>query len=282
MDISVSRLNNRMVLQVPAELPLGLVLIVGQVHDLEVRNGETHLDLIEAGHILHCRLTRPLTEEVLLKNGDTVRAGGHLAFDVQSARYYLLARDIEVAPGMAASRRQMAPILSDVRKRADAAGLVRADLPPWVKRLAPPEVRAELALLEQEAPAAAGAETQRGGEGVRAGNPASAASTDEEMLAFLSAAMDRADEVELTPEVLARFLPIDSQPGRERTAQISPAESQAADSSLAGGGISAGVTSPATPAANTATITDRLLLAAIVLLVVMLLIVLVLLLLTVL
>ena len=34
MDISVSRLNKRMALQLPAEFPLGLVFVVGEVKNL--------------------------------------------------------------------------------------------------------------------------------------------------------------------------------------------------------------------------------------------------------
>jgi hypothetical protein len=275
MDISVSRLNNRMILQVPAELPLGLVSIVGQVHGLEVRDGETRLDLVEAGHSLQCRLTQRLAEEVLLKNGDTVRAGGHLAFDVQSAQYYLLARAIEVEPGMVASRRQMAPILADIRKRADVAALVRAELPPWVKRLAPPEVQAELALMEQGQTATASGEPEIEREGGASGSAASI-SQDEEMIAFLSAAMDREDEVELTPDVLAQFLPVDLPlSNTDRAAPDTAAGTAQSGFSPAVGGT---LTSAVVP--DRANLTDRLLMAAIALLIIMLLLVLLMLFLT--
>ncbi len=281
MDISVSRLNNRMVLQVPAELPLGLVSIVGQVHGLELRDGETRLNLVEAGHSLQCRLTQRLAEEVLLKNGDTVRAGGHLAFDVQSAQYYLLARAIEVAPGLAASRREMAPILADIRKRADVAALVRADLPPWVKRLAPPEVQAELARME-EGPAAAGAGGDQPGIEPAAGESAASSSREEDMVAFLSAAMDREDEVELTPDVLALFLPAYSQLGsNDRVAPQTQVDSDLTATATAAAPTATPVTA-ATPAPENAKLVDRLLLAAIVLLIVMLLVVLTMLVLTIL
>ena len=39
MDISVSQLNNRLALQLPPELPLGLVFVTGKVKDLLIEMG---------------------------------------------------------------------------------------------------------------------------------------------------------------------------------------------------------------------------------------------------
>ena len=46
MDISVSRLNNRLALQLPTELPLGLVFVVGTVENITwINDGDeqTHI-----------------------------------------------------------------------------------------------------------------------------------------------------------------------------------------------------------------------------------------------
>lgn len=220
MDISVSRLNNRMVLQVPPELPLGLVFVVGQVKNLVMTpeaGRETSFELVEADHYLHCRLSRQVAEEVLLKEGDMVRVSGQLSFDTHLARYYLLARDLEVVPDISASRTKMAPILADIKKRADAAALVRPELPRWVKRLAPPEIQAELGLTELQEPAASTEEPTRPEElepGTDLLAPVGRMSDD--MLAFLSEAMDQSEEVELTPEVLAQFFPLEPQESQSR------------------------------------------------------------------
>src|SRR5690606_5159743 len=220
MDISVSRLNNRMVLQVPPELPLGLVFVVGQVRNLVMvpeADQETSFDLVEADHYLHCRLSRHVAEEVLLKEGDMVRVSGQLSFDTHLARYFLLARDLEVVPDIAASRTKMAPILADMKKRADAAALVRPELPPWVKRLAPPEVQAELGLVEPEEPAVSVEQPARPEE-LEPGTDllAPVGHMSDDMLAFLSEAIDQSNEVELTPEVLAQFLPLEPQGEQDR------------------------------------------------------------------
>ena len=215
MDISVSRLNSRMVLQVPTELPLGLVFVVGEVQNLAMPSEEvpyTHFDLVEAGHHLHCRLSPRVAEEVLLKERNSVRAGGHLVFDPHLARYYLLARDLEVLPGLTPGRTKMAPILEDVKKRADAAALVRTELPHWVKMLAPPEIQAELGLLAEEA----AVDTPAGSETPDSTDEAMdllapVGDLPDDMLAFLAEAMESSDDVELTPEVLSHFLPLEPQ-----------------------------------------------------------------------
>jgi hypothetical protein len=146
-----------------------------------------------------------------------VRVSGQLSFDTHLARYFLLARDLEVVPDISASRTKMAPILADIKKRADAAALVRPELPPWVKRLAPPEVQAELGLAEPEQPFVPIAEPARPEElepGTDLLAPVGRMSDD--MVAFLSEAMDQSDEVELTPEVLAQFFPLEPQEPQNR------------------------------------------------------------------
>lgn len=247
MDISVSRLNSRMVLQVPTELPLGLVFVVGEVQNLATPSEEvpyTHFDLVEAGHHLHCRLSPRVAEEVLLKERNSVRAGGHLVFDPHLARYYLLARDLEVLPGLTPGRTKMAPILEDVKKRADAAALVRTELPQWVKMLAPPEIQAELGLLEEET----AVDTPAGSETPDSTDEAMdllapVGDLPDDMLAFLAEAMESSDDVELTPEMLSHFLPLE--PQREPPAGMEVIEPEP---------VAEAVTQPVAPAPVTPTV----------------------------
>ena len=99
MDIPVSRLNLRMALQLPAELPLGLVFVVGTVDGFKPDDDSNifrYFFLAESTYRVRCLLSDRAAIETKFKNGDKIRAGGHLAFDPLKADYYLLARDIEV------------------------------------------------------------------------------------------------------------------------------------------------------------------------------------------
>lgn len=205
MDISVSRLNNRMALRVPTELPLGLVFVVGRVQNLVPAGDEIQFDLVEAEHIIYCRLPQTVASETLLKEGDMARASGQLVFDPHRAAYILLARDVQIMAEVASGRASIMPILSDVRKRAQATTLIRAELPQWVKQLAPPEVQAELGLEptpqnESVTPLLPSAPPP-----LTESAPAEPLSS--EMLAFLSQAMDSESEVELTPSIISKFAP---------------------------------------------------------------------------
>lgn len=206
MDVPVSRLNNRMALQLPAELPLGLVFVVGKVVDLAQPangHGRPTFQLEDKGYRLNCRLSSHATPETPFNEGDTIRAGGHLVFDPRQATYYLIARDLELLHERPAGQSSLTPILDDVRQRAAAASLAPADLPPWVKEIAPPEIRAELGLLPagREETAAAGEETAAEVE------TKETAGISPELITFLSTAMDSEEEVELTPEVIATLSP---------------------------------------------------------------------------
>jgi hypothetical protein len=133
-----------MALQLPTEFPLGLVFVVGKVRNLtnaDGDQGDLSFFLVEHDHQLRCRLSDRAAAEVTLNEGDMIRAGGHLAFDTFYADYYLLARDIEVLPEHRPSRTTLAPILADIKKRSQAASLAPAELPVWVQQIAPPEVR---------------------------------------------------------------------------------------------------------------------------------------------
>jgi hypothetical protein len=219
MDISVSRLNNRLALQLPVELPLGLVFVVGHIDNLEtVNEGDRGtriicFDLLEKNHRIVCKLSARAATETKLSQGTKVRAGGHLVFDCHSANYYLLARDVEVVSnseelsnlfddveinGDGSStllgRQALTPILADIKRRAEATNLEEANLPYWVQRLAPPEIKAELVQTESVMmPTAESAPTSL--------------LKDGSLIDMLSQAMDSDEEVELTPEMVAKFLP---------------------------------------------------------------------------
>jgi hypothetical protein len=220
MDISVSRLNSRMALQVPPELPLGLVFVVGHATRLYVPRGESNVvafQLVDGEHRLRTRLPRAVAEETLLAEGDRVRVSGTLAFDPRRAQYYLAASDLEVLPRRDPET-SLQPILNDARRRAEQLALDRADLPPWVQKLAPPEVQREMAALnrghlEEEESAPPEPETAATSTALVQWSADAApprlqppAPPDEELVDFLSGAMDSQDEVELTPEMIDRYL----------------------------------------------------------------------------
>lgn len=204
MDISVSRLNNRMVLQVPNELPLGLVFIVGTVSHLsnDAESEDATFVLKDAGYQLHCRLPSHVVSEALLQDEQQVRAGGQLSFDAQEARYYLQARSIDViAETSSVKRPSLSPILDDLKMRADTANIARAELPSWVKKLAPPEVQAELGLIEE-------VDWEELDEPQPEAMPEKNGALSEDMVSYLSGVIDSEEEVELTPELLATLIPL--------------------------------------------------------------------------
>src|SRR5688500_10002614 len=107
-----------MALQLPAELPLGLVFVVGKVTNLaQPANGHSRptFQLEDEGYRLNCRLSGRATAETPFNEGDTIRAGGHLVFDSRQATYYLVARDIELLRERPAGQPSLTPILDDVR-----------------------------------------------------------------------------------------------------------------------------------------------------------------------
>jgi len=216
MDISVSHLNNRLALQLPAELPLGLVFVVGKVDNLVESSGDptpvnhgrhrAHFDLVEANYRLRCRLTARATSDGGLHEGDTVRVGGHLMFDSHRADYFLVVRDVEAigeptageqTATMGQRRAVLASALADVRKRARAAQLAPAELPDWVQKMAPPEVQAA---PETEAAGDAPVET-----GAPDEFPEAALSS--ELVRFAAGAIESEEEVELKPEIIEKLAP---------------------------------------------------------------------------
>jgi len=218
MDISVSRLNERMALQLPAQFPLGLVFVVGTVESPPMSvNGEdgAAFFLIEREHRLRCLLSARAAESITLVKGSEIRAGGHLAFDPTRADYFLFARDIELMPHEAARVSSLAAIIRDFNMRSEAAGLTPAELPDWVKRMAPPEIREELPdtisqppeiVPEPLPPEIEVVQGPRAGQ-LGLGHEVAIAGLSDELLDFLSEAMDSNEDVELTPELVAEYNP---------------------------------------------------------------------------
>jgi hypothetical protein len=206
MDISVSRLNSRLVLQVPAELPLGLVFITGTVEALRPvgdRIDVLRFDLVERKNRLACRIPRTVAEETLLQEGDRVRVSGRLVFAGHSVQYSLLARDLEVLPRRT-SDGSLQTVLADARQRRQQTSLAQPELPPWVQRLAPPELRHEIE--DQEA-------AQEQAEGATSIDDRFADAVPgleqlpQELVTFLAGALDSDSDVELTAEMIATYLP---------------------------------------------------------------------------
>jgi hypothetical protein len=157
--------------------------------------------LAEGTHRLYCRAQ----ENGQIGEGDEVRASGHLMFDAEQLRYYLLARDIEVVTPepLGAPDRSSRELLAESEGLLSALAAVKAraavaptqtgeELPVWVKKLAPPEVQVDT--------------VEDGTVGtVRPRVPR--AELDEDLVFKLSEAMDSEEELELTPEFLARYMP---------------------------------------------------------------------------
>lgn len=217
-DVSVNHLNSRLALQLPPELPLGLVFVVGQVENLHKTadlhtTPRTKFELVAKDYSIQCKLSVRAAEESHLADGMRIRAGGHLAFDSHKARYFLLARDIETIASspaketklsdlptngnsihQALGRQALSPILADIKRRAEATRIEQAQLPYWVEKLAPPEVKKELGQIESAKPATA-----------VSSSPSSP--LNDTLLSVLSQAMDSKEEIELTSEMLAKLSP---------------------------------------------------------------------------
>ncbi len=216
MDIPVSRLNERMALRLPAQFPLGLVFVVGTVEGLNTgANGDqpSAFFLSESDHRLRCRLSDRASRESELKNGYRIRAGGHLAFDSQHADYFLLARDVEVIPMEQPRVSSMAAIITDYTKRSEQAGLIPAELPDWVVRMAPPGIGIEASRLTVAGSGSAFVQPVVKVEGATKkphgllglGHEVALAGLSDELIEFLSEAMDSEEEVELTSEMVAEY-----------------------------------------------------------------------------
>ncbi|HET6444721.1 MAG TPA: hypothetical protein VFI27_09090 [candidate division Zixibacteria bacterium] len=215
MDIPVSRLNQRMALQLPAEFPLGMVFVVGIVDGMDQKEDSEdfgYFFLEEEGYRVRCLLSKRASMGWDFGDGDKIRVGGHLAFDPQRADYYLLSRDIEILTESEQEPVSGSIIMADINRRSEETGLVPAELPVWVKQLAPPELMAELGItgpFDSEEILETGVEE----DDKISGRPATPLVQDgdvylnmsDELINFLSMAMDSTEEIELTPEVIAHL-----------------------------------------------------------------------------
>jgi hypothetical protein len=223
MDISVSRLNNRLALQLPSELPLGLVFVLGRVQNLSQTEPDSEnspavvtFQLTEKGHSIFCQLSPRAAAEVTLTEDCLIRAGGHLSFNPARAEYFLFARDVDIVaeqPDVGAvtepsSRLEKAGVpkaLIGVKKRSESIKTEPSDLPGWVQRMAPPglAVESESKETDSEETAVAVNPTQ-----IATPLPALAAEQppiNQELIDFVSKALESQEEVELTPELLDKF-----------------------------------------------------------------------------
>ncbi len=239
MEVSVRRLNHRLALQLPRELPLGLVFVVGVVEDVvrvpvAQKKGEgngrtfyTQFDLTENNYHLRCIVPPREAAHVTLETGNPVRVGGHLMFDPGRADYFLLARDVAVvgqtavveppvedAKALRQEQEELALALASVKRRADAAKLAEAELPEWVQKIAPPEAQEEW--TEEE-------ETDLEADLLAA--TAVTANLDDELVATLAQAMDSEEEVEVTSDMLAQYDVQPEQPIAPAVAEVDTAVS---------------------------------------------------------
>lgn len=220
MDIPVSQLNRRLGVQLPSELPLGLVFVVGVVADLDLlADGRLRFWLSEEEFRISCVLTVRAAAETDLAEGDEVRAGGHLAYDERLAGYVLLARDVDVVQPVAdtavpplpkTDQAALRELLSEVSRRSQTAVTIPPEMPGWVQRLAP-----EGAFLEGASEgafkgalegglelAAKGPEDDLSKVEVKRPSFADQFELNEEMITFLSHAMDQDEDVELNSDLL--------------------------------------------------------------------------------
>lgn len=235
MDISVERLNNRLAMRLPAELPLGLVFVSGTLVELESRSGgadrsAVQFTLEEGGYRLRCVLQDASRSEAELHRGALVRAGGHLAFDALEADYVLLARDVEIVGEIdlppeddiilelgGLDSMTATPLLAELNRRAAVYGLSPAEVPSWVAALAPAAVKAEMVTAGTSQPVARSA----------AQSP-DAPPLNAELVAAISAALEQGEDVELTREFLRQYVPVEPAPAGGAGAVSSAKAKQAA------------------------------------------------------
>ncbi|MCP4419979.1 MAG: exodeoxyribonuclease VII large subunit [Chloroflexi bacterium] len=200
MDISVSHLNGRLAQKLPPELPLGLVFVVGEVAELDNR----HFVLLEGSHRLSCRAEEEITAVAV---GDEVRVSGHLMFDDRRLQYYLRVGDIERmtqepldqlgsdSRELLSANDGLLSALAEVKARAAVAPTEPVEgegvLPVWVQKMAPAE--ANIDVVQDDKVGHVGREDE-----LNAG-----------LVTMLSKAMDSDEEMELTPELLAPYLPME-------------------------------------------------------------------------
>ena len=219
MDISVRRLNHRLALQLPKELPLGLVFVmgvVGEVMDPREEEGENlpngriqhiEFELLEDDYVLRCVLTHSVENPTTVWEGEKVRVGGHLTFDPRYADYFLMTHDVEIifeeeeleplfsedSLALVHEQEALAEALASVKRRSQAVSqLEPANLPIWVKKIAPLEVQEKLGVD--------GSNDQEH----NAHDSTSKLTT--EMVSDLSEAMEKDGDTVITTDLLANYV----------------------------------------------------------------------------
>ena len=226
MDISVRRLNHRLALQLPKELPLGLVFVTGivdSVNELPIeddasnRTRRIEFDLVEEDYLLHCILTQSSNNPTTVWEGEKVRLGGHLVFDPLHATYFLTTHDVEIifdeeeieplfsedSLALVHEQKALLDALAGVRRRSQAVSqLEPAELPLWVKKIAPVEVRASLGIEDDDLreldidPVNISALSGTGDMAI----------FPEDMVSDLGAAMEGEEDVVLTTDLLSNYV----------------------------------------------------------------------------
>jgi hypothetical protein len=220
MDMPISQVNIRLFARLPSDTGLGLLFATGTISQIVYASGERPIQftLRHAGYALRCKIAPDLEPSFTIQEGQWVRATGHLSFSSQSAQFHLLARDLELLSDVGPARLGMAPKrapappglevvpgwLAEVQRRAGAAAdlLAPAEIPDWVRAMAPPE----LLPGDEESKAPWGrqrVETFLNQPDV----PEIAAVESDELWSQLLVALERSDheDVELTAETLAQF-----------------------------------------------------------------------------
>lgn len=224
MDISVSRLNHRLALQLPKGLPLGLVFVTGvvdSVNELPIEEGvngrirHIEFDLVEDDYLLHCILTQSAANPTTVWEGEKVRVGGHLVFDPRHANYFLTTHDVEIifvdekidplfsedSLALVHEQKALADALAGVKRRSQVAEqLEPAELPIWVKKIAPLEVRESLGIEDDELQ---DLDIDLADLPVMSGD---GAVLPEKMVSDLGAAMEGKEDVVLTTDLLANYV----------------------------------------------------------------------------
>lgn len=214
MDISVDFLNRRLAAQLPNELPLGLIFVVGRVSQVwaddegDGRSGVRQFELVQEDYRLRCLIPPRAVGGIHVAVGDKIRAGGHLTFDQWQASYVLVARDVEHEDALlmpdtavsAADRQVIREALADTNVESGPRRAGGANMPQWVEEMAP--VRAGVGQSGQAPPEPASPLTNEHHADMTA--PTSG-QLPPELVTTLAAAIDSSEDVELTPDMLAAY-----------------------------------------------------------------------------
>jgi len=236
MDMPISQINTRLFAQLPVDTGLGLLFAVGTVGQVIYASGGRPIQftLRQAGYALRCKVSPSVELDFELTEGQQVRATGFLNFSSQAAQYHLICRDLELAKETPRAEGESEAVVEEtvsldeehlspdwllgIQKRAQVAPeqVTLAEIPDWVKALAPPEA---------QTPEVEGANVLWGRQRVEAALKPPVElevpepprlDEDEELLDYLLEALERSEheDVELTADLFAQFRgqPADDQP----------------------------------------------------------------------